>query len=251
MTLDQIVVKLRNSVRLQDPDIEQDPAYTYTDEDLEEILNLTAPIYTGDLDIESLPENELIFPILLARREIYFRLATSNAPYYPIEADGAKLQKNYRFDHYMKLIKLTLEEYQYLMSSGGIGGGVLNSFDVTIPSRHISFRNYQLSELPIVTLTVSGITTTTANLDWTQPSLKRAMFREFRIYLGTSALIDEYVERPLDNLTPVYTTYDFHQTKYRLTGLTPYTNYYAVVVSYDANGLFGYDQQAFRTLALS
>jgi hypothetical protein len=240
----------RASVRLQDPAVETDPVYAFEDDELWDIMTLTAPTHNVLYTIDSVPDNELYFAIQLAKKEVYYRLATSTAPFYPLEAEGASLQKNVRFDHYMALIKQTSEDYAAAWEKFQQGDGIVRTYEVQALSHYYTLRNYNVANKPTVELTVSGITEEQILLDWTKYAVPGGLFQCYKVFIDTESQVDEYAEFPVNpNKSAVFHTVDIHRLKWRIRGLTPDTEYYVLVVSYDRNGLYGYSEQLIRTLA--
>jgi len=239
---------LRASVRLQDPATERDPAYRFTDEELWDILAFVTPIYSPHHTIETIPENELYFPVLLAKKEICYRLASSSAPFYPLKAEGASLEKNVRFDHYMLLIRQVDREYRTMREEFMAGDGVARSYDVKLTNGMYVLRNYNLSERqkPILTVNPSS---ESAEITWSKFDTSKGMFSCYKLYVTNEPVIDEFAEYQLSqSAIPVLHTIDIHRIKWRVTGLTPDTEYIATIVHFDRNGLFGYAEQSFKTM---
>lgn len=113
----------RRSIRLDSSVTAEDEEYnTYTDDDLNDILSLGANTLFNK-ELGGLNASQFNLVLLYGKKEIYFRLATSSAIHYPISAEGAELKKNYRFNHYSKLIELTNEEFLTMLgkTKGVIG----------------------------------------------------------------------------------------------------------------------------------
>lgn len=256
---------LRGSVRLQDPSIETDTAYKFTDDELYAILSVVAPTHNPDYTIETTPDREFHLVNLLAKREIYYRLSTSTAPFYPLSAEGAKLEKNIRFDHYFDLVKQTEKDYtnalQNMRNSAELGeyledvkfykGGV-RTFESYVQGKHFSRRNYNQASTPTVELTLSAITQNSVCLDWTKFSASAGLFESYTVYVGEKPHIDEYADiRLRSDAVSHYYTSDIHRLKYRIENLKPDTDYYVCIVSRDRNGLYGYAEQTLRTLPIN
>ena len=244
---------LRTSVRLQQPDIEIDPAYKFSDEDLWAILTIVTPSHNSNYTINTLPDSEFHFVVLLAKKEIYYRLATSTAPFYPLSAEGASLQKNYRFNHYMELVRQVEKDYQNSIKLALENQfGEAQSYEQLAQGWYYTRRNYNLANKPIVELTVSNITSTSVNLDWTKFNVSSGLFDSYAIYADTKPIVDEYAEIPLrQDVSAKFYTSDIHRTKYRLDGLKPDTDYYVCIISRDRNGLYGYSEKLIHTLPIS
>lgn len=243
---------LRASVRLQQPDIEIDPAYKFSDEDLWAILTVVTPSHNSNYTIDTLPDSDFHFVVLLAKKEIYYRLATSTAPFYPLSAEGASLQKNFRFNHYMELVQQVEKDYQNSIKLALENQfGEVQTYEQLAQGWHFTHRNYNLAKRQTVELTVSNITSTSVNLDWTKFDVAIGLFDSYTIYVDTKPIVDEYAEIPLrqDVSAKFYTT-DIHRTKYRLEGLKPDTDYYVCIISRDRNGLYGYSEKLIHTLPI-
>lgn len=251
----------RASVRLQAPDVETDVAYKFSDDDLWAILSTVTPTHIATATIETLPDSEFNFVLMLAKKEIYYRLATTTAPFYPLSAEGASLQKNVRFDHYIALVEQVMKDYETMMdiangggSSGDDGedlgtGGEVRSYEQMLQGYHYTCRNYNLADRPTVELTLGTPTETSVTLDWTK--FDRGLFSSYSIYLSETPVIDEYVENIFVSDIPAkFFTVDIHRLKYRIDGLDPEKLYFVCVVARDRNGLFGFAQQSFTTAAV-
>lgn len=244
---------LRGSVRLQDPAVETDPAYKFTDDELWAILSTVTPTHNINYSIETLPTHEFNFVVILAKKEIYFRLATSTAPFYPLSAEGASLQKNIRFDHYMALVKEVSEDYTKSIQMWKENAfGEVQTFGMTSQQGYFTRRNYNVAVKPSVSLSISGITSNSINLDWTRYDVPNGLFAHYSIYVEKKPLIDEYAEyRRRTDASPFIYFSDIHRLKYRVERLTPDTEYFICVVTEDRNGLYGYDEKSVRTLPLN
>jgi hypothetical protein len=239
---------LRLSVKLQDPTVETDPAYQYEDDELWDILVICCSNFKSEYTPDTLPDEDKYLVLLMSKKEIWFRLASSMAPYYPIKSDDGSLEQNVRFDHYIKLVQETSKEYVTLIAGGGTGG-VAQAYDVLCKNYHYSLREYNLANKPLVTLTLSGATATTINCDWTKFSVKAGLFLCYKIFYSTSAIVDEYAEEVIPANLTGYLINDIHRLKYKITGLTPGTTYHIAVLSVDRNGLYGYSEKTLATLA--
>jgi hypothetical protein len=247
---------LRASVRLQSPDTETDPVYKFSDDELFSIFSVVTPTHNPNYTFDSLPENEFNFVVLLAKKELYYRLATSTAPFYPLSAEGASLQKNVRFDHYMSLLKQVTDEYAKMVQLWKDSEfGTIQTYDTVSQARYFSRRAFNLATKPTVELSISGITATSVNLDWTKYSVPNGLFAHYTISVEKTPLIDEYAEyRRRTNASPYIFFSDIHRLKYRVGDifkLEPDTDYFISVVTEDRNGLYGYSEKQIRTLPIS
>lgn len=249
-TLDQFLVNyLRESLRFSDPNIVSDPVYQYTDNELWSIIWNVVPAFDPNYSITTLPAKYYPGIMILARKEVFWRLAVSTAPYYKLEAEGASLEKNMRFDHYTKLIFYAIREWDNWLETIG-GSGVVETYEVTTKNYHYSKANYAKSFKPTVIITLSDITATTVNVDWTRFDAKNGMFFAYKLYWSTSQIVDPYAETPIPT-DAKYVSNDMQRTQYRVTGLLPNTTYHLAVVSVDRNTTYGYAETTFTTLPSS
>lgn len=252
----------RRSVRLDSAATQNDSAYVFSDDDLWGILEVSAPIHLGKT-IEETPDNEFYYVLLLAKREIYYRLATTTAPFYPLSAEGAKLDKNVRFDHYIKLVETVTKEYERLYDQkygddNNFGdetgtGGVVTTYQSIVRGHHYNKRYAMLAELEPLELTVSGITETTANLDWNRfNSSYGSDFLNYEVFVHDDLILDEYSPNPTDKLAvenPLYMIGDIRKTKIRITDLEKGKSYYVLVRANSRAGITAYAQIQFSTIS--
>lgn len=252
----QLINYFRASVVLKSPDTETDPAYKFTDEDLWNILSSKAPAHNSKYTIETIPANEMDFVLMLSRKEIYWRLATSTAPFYPLSAEGAELKKNVRFDHYLALIQQLESEYrnsvkQFEESIFGALGEV-NTYEQVSKNNYFRKSNYDRAIAPSVELKASGITSSSVNLDWTKFNIQSGIFARYDLYVQDTPIVDEYSTQVIQNKKmSVVANTNIHRTKHRVENLEPDKEYYICIVARDANGLFGYSEVKIRTLPVS
>ena len=251
MTVEQLVDYLRISVNVQDPcdPTAVDSAYLTLNDDgiklfLEAVLSRDFPTVHS---LDSLPSESTYALILLAKKELYFTLATKRSGDYDITADNNNnLRRSQRFDHYMTLIKQVDEEYNRYIDDGGAGGHTLTSYDVLLSNRYATARNYEKGVAPALTLYVGGVTATTIELEW---SVKMNQFKEFKVYISDSTILDPFVmgNKVSSKATLVATIYDPQQKKCRLENLTPNTTYHVVVSASEMSNLKGYAEVVVAT----
>lgn len=244
---------LRSGLRLQEPELEVDPAYKFSNEDLWDILIMVTPVYAPGKSPDDIPLSGFYYPFLLAKKEVYYRLATSTAPLYPLQAEGAKLEKNVRFDHYLKLVKQVEEEYknamQLLIDQDKMKDptlGTVQSYEFTALTRYYSRRNYNLATAPDIKLTIKQVLSTSVELDWTKYAGK-GLFHSYQIYVSEEELLDEYAEEQILAKEATYRTTDIHRLKTRISDLTPDTLYHVLAITEERNGLKGFYADMFKT----
>lgn len=223
------------------PLLQADPCYVSIIEQAPNILTQLAKD-TG-YSVASIPESQEGYLILLAKEEIYWRLATAQAPNYDLETEFTKIIKSKRFDHYFKLISLLkqkIDEYQVSVQVS----------DVVLNSREGSARNYALAvNQDLVQVTPSGITSTSVNLDWIPYDVNLGMFSCYDILVGRNILYDPYSD-PVINFGQeerrIMLT-DIKRVKYRVNDLVP-NSLYNVVIIYKSASKHEYAIAQFTTL---
>lgn len=250
MLIKENVVKfLQDSLRLQDPSTETDPAYIFTEDQLWDIVNIVTPAHSPYHTVDTLPDNEAYFVILLAKKEVYYRLATSTAPLYPLKAEGAELRKDFRFEHYMSLIRRVEAEYENSWDKFERGREV-EVQDLLLHSKHYSERNYKFAHVPSVTARIVAVRGDSVDVEWSKFNTPRGLFWHYSVYVSTSPIYDEF-EGVIDpSAKKVVEIHDIHKTKVRIKGLSPDTAYFILVVSTDANKLQGYVELETTTLGV-
>lgn len=253
MTVDQIVQYMRLAMRIQDPSgSSQDSAYlSMTDEEI--LLYLNVAMTRDFPEVPSLdtlpPEN--VYPLtLLARKDLYYTLATIDAPLFDIGADNNNyLKRSQRFDHYMKLIAQADKEYQDYLENGGAGGNTVSSYNVLLPSRYNTRYNYERGSIPAPVLYIQSVGEDYVEISW---SVKMSRFYMYRVYVSESEIIDPYVIgssscHVMSDAKLIATIKDIHQNKCRIEGLSPGTEYHIAVVAVEMSSLMGYREMTFTT----
>lgn len=253
MSVEQLIKYLRISVNIQDPDASsKDPEYlSMTDEDLRVFLDVACSMVFPYTPLEDISEGDVYGILLLARKDLYYTLATIDAPLYDIGADNNNyLKRSQRFDHYMKLIAQTDKEYQDYLENGGAGGNVVTTYNTFIPSRYNTVYNYEKSPSPKISLFVDNVTEDSVEIRWSYTSLT---FYKFFVYLSDSKIVDPYlVGKPkiVGDVEPITEISDSRQNKCRIEGLNPNTEYHVAVCIEDKSTLLGYSEKVFSTLDL-
>lgn len=243
---------LRNSLVLKSPDVETDPAFKFTDGDLLYILDIATSTHSPKHLTSDLPEKEFGFVVLLARKEVYWRLANATAPFYPLEAEGASLKKNVRFDHYFALLKYVDESYEKMLKAreeadSQMGNGVFTA-ELYTSTRNHTLRN-KLGLSIGTSVTVMAVGETTLDIVWEVP--ETGNFYDYLLYVDPVSVFDPYEDvqiRP--DAKPIFQTYDRLRTKYRVKELVPGTEYYVCIVARMRNGRNAFDQTKTATSEL-
>ena len=254
MTKAELIKYLRLSVNIQDPDITGDSVYLkLSDGDIELFLTMAYSRDFYNSTFTSLDDisAEQVYPIiLLAKKDLFYSLATAEAPLYDMKADqNNELKRSQRFDHYMKLITQTDKEYSNLMAYGNsIADNTLTSFDVLLPSKFNTPRNYVLGNVPVVSVTVNSVTNSTIEIRW---DAGFSMFSNYKVYIADNAIYDPYVlENPVsESAVLLATKTDYHQKQLRLQNLTAGSSYHILIVAEEKSGAKGYKEIVATTLS--
>lgn len=254
LTVDDMVTLLRSSVNIQQEDAEViDPAYlAMTDDDIKLFLKFGASRASEAVDIEHIESGEEYPILLLAKIELYMKLAVIKADKVDMGADNNNyLKQSQRFDHYMKLVDATKAEYDSWLENEG--QGKVDSYDVLLSNRHYTSRNYEKQVTPVVTIFIDSITSDGVKFHW---GMKRTShFGRFKVYVSTEPIIDmfkdgmKYEDKIVGEPTLVKSTGNIRDVYHSVTGLEPNTTYYLAIFSIERNQVFGYSQTEFTTLA--
>lgn len=256
LTVEDMVKVLRDSVNVQYVDAEViDSAYlSMTDDDLKLYIKLgVTRAYPDVTDLEDLPEGSEYPVVLLAKIELYLKLAVLKADKIDLTADNNnQLKQSQRFKHYMTLVEESRIEYENWVKDDS--HGKVQSFNVLLSNRHYTNRNYELAPTPKVILKVSNITNESVALDWSVGNTSH--FGRFKVYVSTSPIVDKYKDgskaedKVSDLAILVKSTSNFRNNTHKIEGLLPETLYYVAVFSIERNLVFGYAEKSFTTLEL-
>ena len=230
------------------PLLEADPAYQVIKADIPNIL-LQIIRETG-YSVAELPPEEERLVLLLAKKELYFRLAVTQAPYYDAEVEFGKVLKGRRFDHYIKLVEFVIKEIEELRQSGQLAN--VKVANIVLRSRDGSIRNYELaSPQTNISVSVSNITSTSFDIDWTKFDVSKGSFHCYDILVGTVSMYDPY---ELDSIKyndaiQTFRIFDIHRTKLRIKNLDSNTKYYIAVIYKGTNGKFSVAETNATTIA--
>lgn len=269
LTVKDMVTLLRNGVNVQIPVIDEegnevgteiDPNYlSMTDDDL--ILFLKYGItraFPQCPDFSYLPAGAEFGIVLLAKIELYMKLAVTVAPKVDMGADNNNyLKQSQKFDHYLKLAQAAQKQYDDWLDNEGadiLGVGVVNTFDVLLSRRHYSQRNYEKQPAPMVVIHIDEVTDTSVSFHWDVS--QSSHFSCFKVFFDTAQVLDPHNGGDTCNYKDIVSpsakclksTMDFRNVLHRVRGLTPDTEYHIAVVSVERNQVFGYDEVSFTTL---
>ena len=241
MTKAELVRYLRLNVNIQNADVTDTAYLSMTDEDIELYLSV---VLTRDFpqvpSLDLIPQEDIYPVVLLAKKELYFTLASMDAPLIDLTADNNnQIKRSQRFEHYMKLIAAIDEEYNQYNEDGGAGTrNTLTSYDVLISDRYATRRNYEKGFVPTLSLRVTGVTDTTIELVW---SVQLSRFEKYEVYISEEQIYDEYsIGNPVSSEAKlVAKILNVHQNKCRIEGLLPNTVYHIMVSATDKSSLVG------------
>lgn len=241
MTKAELVKYLRLNINIQNADVTDTAYLRMTDEDIELYLNVVLTRDFPQVPSLDLIPNEDIYPVvLLAKKELYYTLASMDAPLIDLTADNNnQIKRSQRFEHYMKLIAAVDEEYNQYNEDGGAGTrNTLTSYDVLISDRYATRRNYEKGLVPTLSLRVEEVTDTTISLVW---SVKLSRFQKYEVYISTEQIYDEFAitGQISPNAKLLAKILNVHQNKCRIEGLLPDTVYHIMVSVTDKSSLAG------------
>lgn len=241
MTKAELVKYLRLNINIQNADVSDTAYLSMSDEDIELYLSV---VITRDFpevpSLDLIPQEDIYPVVLLAKKELYFALASVEAPMYDLTADNNnQIKRSQRFDHYMKLIAAIDDEYNQYNEDGGAGTrNTLTSYDVLLSDRYATKRNYEKGAVPALSLRAVNVTDTTIDLVW---FVNLSRFQKYEVYISDEQIYDEYALN--DKVSPkaklVATIKDVHQNKCRIEGLIPNTVYYIMVSATEKSSLVG------------
>jgi hypothetical protein len=231
---------------ISSPLLEADPSYILIKAELENILKQV--VKDVGTTIEFLPSEDEGYILLLARKEIYWRLATSVAPEYDVETQFTKILKSSRFDHYTKLIERVQKEIE--RNEGNYT--FVQYADVIIDGRDGSLRNYNLSVPQLINLKTSNITQTSVDLDWNSFDSTASRFGRYEILIGKEKFYDPYEDpafnKGLAEQQIVIT--DIKRLKLRIKGLDSNAHYFVVIIYESLSGNIDVAETEITTLAV-
>lgn len=241
MTKAELVRYLRLNVNIQNAEVTDTYYLSMSDEDIELYLNIVLTRDFPQIPSLDLIPSEDIYPIvLLAKKELYYALASLDAPFVDLTADNNnQIKRAQRFEHYMKLIAAVDGEYDKYIEDGGAGThNTLTSYDVLISDRYATKRNYEKGRVPALSLRVVGVTDTSIEIVW---SVKLSRFQKYEVYISEEQIYDEFAIT--DKISPeaklVAKILDVHQNKCRIEGLIPDTVYHIMVSATEMSSLVG------------
>lgn len=254
LTINDLVSVLRSSVNVQNPSSTTiDPAYlSMTDDDIKLFIKVgVSRAYPSVTDLEDLPDGSEYPIVLLAKIELYLKLAVIKADKVDMGADNNNyLKQDQRFQHYMKLVEEARAEYESWLDNEG--QGEVSSFDVLLSNRHYTNRNYEKQSTPKVSLKIDSVTTDEVKFHWSVTNTSH--FGRFKVYISESQIVDMFNDgatydcKIVGEPTLLVSTSNIRNTNHKVTNLEPETVYHLAVISIERNQVFGYKEVTFTTL---
>ena len=249
MTKAELVRYLRLNINIQNAEVSDTAYLSMKDEDIELYLSV---VLTRDFpqvpSLDLIPQEDIYPVVLLAKKELYYTLASTDAPLIDLVADNNnQLKRSQRFEHYMKLISAVDEEYNKYNEDGGAGTrNTLTSYDVLISDRYATRRNYEKGFVPALSLRITNITDTAIELEW---SVQVSRFQKYEVYISDKQIYDEYSisQAVSPEAKLVAKILNVHQNKCRVEGLLPNTIYHIMVSVTDKSSLVGRTEIAVST----
>lgn len=186
-----------------------------------------------DIDI---PDVKSALIALLCKKDIYYRMATGEARNYPLTAEGASIRKDYIFEHYLSLVRLVTQDFNYLHDMYIRNGNSIKVGNLTIARHHVTIDSVALSEPPKLAIyvdnSVGGI-----KFRWEKLHPSIGYFYKYALYLSDSQIYNSYRDELDSNAYQGY-FFDINRTSYEFTDLTAGT-YHLALVAYLTNGVRG------------
>lgn len=254
LTVKDLISILRSSVNVQSTEAEViDPAYlAMTDDDIELFIKLgVSRAYPNVTDLADLPDGSEYPITLLAKIELYLKLAVIKADKVDMGADNNNyLKQDQRFQHYMKLVEEARAEYESWLDNEG--QGEVSSYDVLLSKRHYTQRNFEKQVTPKVSLKIDQVTSDSVDFHWGVTNTSH--FGRFKVYISKNPIVDMYKEgatydkKISEDAKLLVSTHNIRNTYHRVGNLESGTMYYVAVISIERNQVFGYSETSFNTL---
>ena len=260
LAIEELIQLLRNSVDINVPDetgaIVTDPYYVeMSDEDILLFIKLGINrIYPNITDLDDLPSNCSEYAvILLAKIELYLKLAVIRADKVDLGAGDASISNSQRFDHYMKLVEEARAEYENWLDNEG--QGTVTTYDMLNSKYSHTRRYYEKQDIPVVSIKTANISSDGFDFSWGVTSIPH--FGRYLVYLSKSPIYNKYADGSKvedhilkdASLKLIRETYDFRNMAKHISGLEPDTTYYVLVVAQCRNSVWGCKEISVTTLA--
>lgn len=257
LTIDEMVALLRSSVNIQTgSESVIDPSYlSMTDDDIKLFIKLGITRAYPDVDnLLDLPDGSEYAIVLLAKMELYLKLAVVRADKVDIGADNNNyIKQSQRFDHYMKLAEDAKNAYNdWIENEGGGDSNRVSTYDVLLSNRHYTRRNYEKQSTPKVRVMIDSVTSDSVEFSWKVSNTSH--FGRYKVYINTSPIVDifndgaMYYSKIIEGATLIKNTSNIRDCHHKVSGLSADTPYYIAVFSIERNQVFGYKEVSFTTL---
>lgn len=254
LTVEELIKVLRESVNVQNGEEEViDPLLlTMSDEDLSLFLKLAVSrAYPQCSSLTELPEGADYPVVLLAKIELYTKLAVTKADKVDMGVDNNNYLKNdQRFQHYMKLVSAAKEQYDSWLENEG--QGEVSTFDVLLDRNHYTQRNYELQRSPKVSLVIDLVTADSVEFHWGVSGIRH--FGCYEVYISEDLIFDvyrggtTYKANLCEGAKRVVKTSNLRLQHHRITQLVAEKTYHIAVVSVERNQVYGFAEVVFDTL---
>lgn len=250
---------LRSMVNVENEDYTDEAYLKMSDKDLEMYLKLgMTRLFPTCEDFSDLASGAEYPLVLVSKKELYLKLAVTEAPMYDITADNNNsLRRSQKFDHYLKLAQNAQEEFEDWEDNNGLidpntGIAGVQAYDSYISKRHYESRNRRLAPAPIVRVNVANVYSDTIEIKWKAFNVDH--FGKYLVYISEKPIVDIFKKGSKaedsinDDAKEVFSTFDFEDNAFRLDKLNPETPYYIAVFSIERNQKFGYKEILVTTL---
>lgn len=254
LTVEELIKVLRESVNVQNGEEEViDPLLlTMSDEDLSLFLKLAVSrAYPQCSSLAELPEGADYPVVLLAKIELYTKLAVTKADKVDMGVDNNNYLKNdQRFQHYMKLVSAAKEQYDSWLENEG--QGEVSTFDVLLDKNHYTQRNYELQRSPKVSLVIDLVTSDSVEFHWGVSGIRH--FGRYEVYISEDLIFDvyrggtTYKANLCKGAKRIVKTSNLRLQHHRITQLVAEKTYHIAVVSVERNQVYGFAEVVFDTL---
>ena len=209
-----------------------------TEEDLEEYLTRVST--SLGMTYPNVPKEDEAIILCLAKKEVYWKMATASAPLYALNLEGLKVDKDVRFDHYLKLIQEVEKEYYTLTNDPNrvkiSVGEVIIDKPYTYKTRTL---NYQL---PTITPNIDKVAANSMDISLSYEGLKVRDYKKTVVYICQEPIWDKYEEIINPLATKVITLESPRKCHFRIKDLEPNTHYYLMVQVHLNNELIAYSE---------
>lgn len=243
MDYKSLIQYLKESCFIDDPSMVEDSMFlALTDEELTQMLEVSySKVKTS---LSHLQEEDMLYAlVLLAKQDVYSRLALKYAIQYDIGGDDGRVSKSQRFEHFSRLMELTKDEWNDYVQEQQAQVDVSNSSaysnlangQMFIDRHYFSRRNVMYHNKPVVEGKIDSFSTSTIEVSWKVKKINH--FKKIKVYISESPVYDKY-----DNTVTgkeVFSTDDLHRNGCRIKDLLPNTTYYVAFVISELNGLQG------------